>query len=75
MIMSWLFDNTYEIFLTEVHHLLHCDVPRGTVWFLFEDRGDQALTGSRESRDFQLIKIPGFFNMKSRDFSGSACRV
>ena len=30
MIMSWLFDNTYEIFLTEVHHLLHRDVPRGT---------------------------------------------
>ena len=27
------------------------------------------------SRDFQSIKIPGFFNMKSRDFSGSACRV
>ena len=27
------------------------------------------------SRDFQSIKIPGFFDMKSRDFSGSACRV
>ena len=40
MIMSWLFDNTYEIFLTEVHHLLHRDVPRGTVRFLFEDNGD-----------------------------------
>ena len=35
-------------------------------------RHHQALAGSR---DFQLIKIPGFWKMKSRDFSGSAYRV
>ena len=37
--------------------------------------GSQALAGSGESRDFQLIKIPGYLKMKSHDFSGSACRV
>ena len=31
-----------------------------------------ALTGSR---DFPLVKIPGFLKMNSRDLSGSACRV
>ena len=32
----------------------------------------QALAGSR---DFQLVKIPGFWKVKSRDFAGSAYRV
>ena len=39
---------------------------------LLQTRSRQALTGSR---DFQLIKIPGFLIMKSRDFLGFAWRV
>ena len=37
--------------------------------------GPSGIPGIPGSRDFQLIKIPGFWKMKSRDFSGSACRV
>ena len=48
------------------------DFKVGFLPWLTWSSGEQALTGSR---DFQSIKIPGFFNMKSRDFSGSAGRV
>ena len=41
------------------------------IYYVIAD-GGQALAGSR---DFQLVKIPGFWKMKSRDFSGSAYRV
>ena len=37
--------------------------------------GPNGIPGIPGSRDFQSIKIPGFFYMKSRDFSGYACRV
>ena len=37
--------------------------------------GPNGIPGIPGSRDFELIKIPGFFIMKSRDFSGSAWRV
>ena len=37
--------------------------------------GPNGIPGIPGSRDFQLIKIPGSFIMKSRDFSGSAWRV
>ena len=37
--------------------------------------GPNGIPGIPGSRDFELIKIPGFLIIKSRDFSGSACRV
>ena len=50
------------------------------IFFLFfqtlsSGTGPSGIPGIPGSRDFQLIKIPGFWKMKSRDFSGSACRV
>ena len=45
-----------------------------TLLCLYSGPGPNGIPGIPGSRDFQLIKIPGFF-MKSRDFSGSAWRV
>ena len=36
---------------------------------------NQALAGSRESRDFMSGKIPGFLKLKSRELSGSIVTV
>ena len=40
--------------------------------FEMPSSGPNGIPGIPGSRDFELIKIPGFFIMKSRDFSGSA---
>ena len=37
--------------------------------------GPSGMPGIPGSRDFQSVKIPGFWKMKSRDFLGSAWRV
>ena len=57
------------------------DLTRHLVFFVLTRGDDQSASGPNGipgipgSRDFQLIKIPGFWKMESRDFSGSAYRV